>query len=41
MPDFLAVFVADPTLVQVAVHAALDVCWPILPPDTLTALAYV
>lgn len=31
----------DPTLFQVAVHAALDVCWPILPPETITQLAYV
>ena len=31
----------DLTLVTVAVNAALDVCWPILPPETINALAYV
>lgn len=31
----------DPVLVQVAINAALDVCWPLLPPETLEALAYV
>lgn len=31
----------DPTLITIAVNTALDVCWPILPPETLTNLAYV
>lgn len=31
----------DPTLVTVAINAALDVAWPLLPAETLTNLAYV
>ena len=31
----------DPSLVQVAIHAALDVCWPILHPESIEELAYV
>lgn len=32
---------ADPTLVTVAVNAALDVVWLLLPSDVLDALAWV
>lgn len=31
----------DPSLISVAVSAALDVCWPILHPQILEQLAYV
>lgn len=31
----------DPTLIPVAIHAALDVCWPMLHPDVLAQLQYV
>nr|DAK57414.1 MAG TPA: hypothetical protein [Caudoviricetes sp.] len=31
----------DPSLISVAVYAALDVVWPLLPPDTLAELSYV
>lgn len=31
----------DPSLVQVAVHAFLDVVWPVLHPELIKELAYV
>lgn len=31
----------DPSLISVAIHAALDVCWPILHPELIKELAYV
>lgn len=31
----------DPVLTQVAIHAFLDVVWPILPPTMWEMLAYV
>ena len=31
----------DPSLISVAVNAALDVCWPILHPELIKELAYV
>ena len=31
----------DPVTTQIAIHAVLDVMWPLLPPPVLTQLAYV
>lgn len=31
----------DPVTTQIAIHAVLDVMWPLLPPHVLTQLAYV
>lgn len=31
----------DPTLLTVAINAALDVCWPIFPQPVLNQLAWV
>ena len=31
----------DPTLLQIAINSALDVCWPVLPPHVLAQLQYV
>lgn len=31
----------DPTLIQVAAYAFLDVAWPLLPADVLAQLAYI
>lgn len=31
----------DAVTAQIAIHAMLDVIWPILPPNTIAQLAYV
>lgn len=31
----------DPITAQIAIHAALDIIWPLLPPAVLQQLAYV
>ena len=31
----------DPITAQLAIHAALDIIWPLLPPAVLPQLAYV
>lgn len=31
----------DAVIAQIAIHAMLDVIWPLLPPTTIDALAYV